>query len=1153
MSKSLTDDHRRRRIGPWRESALPSLEDFEPDQNFVVRASAGSGKTTALVARMVALVRRGAAPGDMAAITFTRKAAGEMRQRFFRELRKARTHLSEEIESQSDHIDLSTEELLAERSRVEKALGKIQQCFIGTIHSFCARILREHALEIGLPPDFVAGLDERDEQELRERAWQGYLEHVWERDMGVIEHLDELGVDVGELEDAFGNLCGNPGLEPCVDGPDSMPDLSGAAAEAKSFVETYAPHLTEPKPDANAGKVSSALRRARLFLQNRSLEEPAARADFLKLFDGTAKEDTRNGTDTELRGDMTNKSAHWTDKEVADKLDDRVVPAFVEDVIGPALAQWRAYGHRQIMEFLQPAVQRYRSLRREEGRLTFVDLLVETQRLLRENPAVRESLQSRYPRILVDEFQDTDPVQAELLFYLTGKNTDETDDWTQCDPRPGSLFIVGDDQQSIYGFRRADMRVFNRVKDLLSVPEAGSTLRLQSNFRSLSPICEWCDSAFSDLFDSGVEEGIQAEHQTFSPTRTISPTRAKGEKGTTGEEGDHVRVLEVPGVSRNPADDIARKNARQVARFVAEAVESNKPVLGSAETDGEPTAGDAEDFMILTRNKRRLAIFAEELASRDVPYALTGGEDLGDSPELRALVDLLACARRPDDPVARVAYFRGALVGLSDEELYQLKDAGYGYGRPEFNLSEEVRQGLGDELAQRTETAHGHLKDARLLMEKGRPAAAIGKIIDRTGLFGRALEDPIHGPLRAGRLSRLMALVRSLDHRNLHWTEVLDELERLADWETDADGLTLDAGTGGAVRLLNVHKAKGLEAPIVILADPYHGKYPRDPSKYVDRNDQADEPGKIVLPIYEQKQWRKELLWGPRGWEEKYKEQAQREKKAEERRLQYVAATRAEDCLVVSRYGKKSEDGFWANLYPYLENRPVLGSPAGDSDAESQAPQESDLPTPDFGRVSALRNETGSQVPTYEVQSVTDKLGPGESFGGGHGKEFGSAVHHLLERTLKEPGVSTDQGDIRRALGAEMESVTGDDVQVAEKMVRRFEKSRLFEQVLSADTALAELPVRGTLAQEGSRDEESGGGSNTIVRGTIDLVYQGNEGWHLVDFKTNATDGNLEALTDHYEPQLQSYARIWSKQTGEAVQSAHLWFADTGESVPVDL
>ena len=1127
---ALPDAHKRKRIGPWEEDALPSLEHFEPDRNFVVRASAGSGKTTALVARMVALVRQGVPPGDMAAITFTRKAAGEMRQRFFRELRKARSYLQGGTGREAIPAAMTDAARQRQLQRVEDALGAIQQCFIGTIHSFCARILREHAIEVGLPPDFVAGLDDRDEQELRERVWQNHLEDTWTNDVETIEHFDDLNVDVGALERVFGALCGHPDLVPYTDGPSSMPDLEDAAADARSFVREYAPYLVDPEPDANAGKVSTALRQARRFLKVRSLDDPATRAEFLELFEGTKTEDRRKSTDTAWRGDMTNKGTHWTDAEVADALDNAEIPSFVEEVVEPALAAWRAYGHRYIMEFLQPAVQRFRDRRREEGRLTFIDLLVETRRLLRETPAVRERLQDRFPRILVDEFQDTDPIQAELLFYLTGARTAEQDDWTRCQPRPGSLFIVGDDQQSIYGFRRADMRVFNQVKDLLATPEGDNILQLESNFRSLGPICDWCDEAFGDLLAEGVEAGIQAEHQPFSATRSAAG-------------GPHVKVLEVPDISFNPAEDIARKNARQIAEVIERSIGADEPFLSAAETDGAAVKGRAEDFMILTRNKPRLSIFAEELASRDIPYALTGGQDLGDSSELRALVDLLSCIRRPDDPVARVAYLRGALVGLSDDDLYRLRAAGYEYDHPQFELPEGVAADLTTDLARRMRRALEHLRRSETLLAECRPASAIGQIIDRTGLFGRALDDPVHGSLRAGRLSRLLARIRGLDHRALHWTEVLDELHRLADGDTDADGLTLDAGTGGAVRLLNVHKAKGLEAPVVILADPYHSKYPRAPSQYVDRAPEEGEPGRVVLPIHKQKTWSKEFRWGPRAWRDSFKDQAKQEQEAEERRLQYVAATRAEDCLIVSRYAGKDEEGFWANLYPYLDDCPTLTTASAEEEAAPSETEQRPLPIPDLDTIFTAREAAGAHVPTYATQQVTEQLGADQLLTGAYGKEFGIAVHDLFERVVTEPEAPLSDDAVRHIL--RMRTGIEDEAQVqnARSMIRRFRQSDLFASVRAAETVVTELPISGSPANPDADTTDS------ILKGKIDLAYRDAEGWHLADYKTSAVRDNLDTLAAHYAPQLRSYADLWAQQTGTPPQSTLLWFADTGDAV----
>ena len=198
-SSGYNDDEVRQQIGPWAEDGAPDLSTFDPDTNFLIRAAAGSGKTTALVGRMVALVRQGTPVEDLTAITFTRKAAGEMSARFFTELDDVRTHL---------------EAGSVERQRVETALANIQSAFIGTIHSFCSRILRERPLDAGLPPDFTAGLDDREERKLRQKAWQQHLRDAHQSDPDAYQHLVECGVDPQSLTAFFEQLCTFPDLEP---------------------------------------------------------------------------------------------------------------------------------------------------------------------------------------------------------------------------------------------------------------------------------------------------------------------------------------------------------------------------------------------------------------------------------------------------------------------------------------------------------------------------------------------------------------------------------------------------------------------------------------------------------------------------------------------------------------------------------------------------------------------------------------------------------------------------------------------------------------------------------------------------------------------------------------------------------------------------
>jgi ATP-dependent helicase/nuclease subunit A len=1111
MPDALPDFADRQRIGPWAEDALPALDRFEPDTNFVVRAAAGSGKTTALVARMVALVRRGVMPEEMAAITFTRKAAGEMQQRFFRELRRTRSQLRPRPERSE------------EQARVQTALDQIQRCFIGTIHAFCTRLLREQAIEIGVPPEFTAGLEDRDERQLREQVWQSYLAEEWAERPERIEHLGEIGIEVDALAEAFGALCQHPELEPYTDGPDAMPSLEAATDRARAFVQEWSAYLPDPPPDdQDPGPTARALRQAQRFRQHRTLDAPADRAAFLELFEDLTTDDTRKSTETEIRGRVKYKGAYWTDTAAADRLDNEVLPEFVPTVIEPALAEWRAYGHRRLTAFARPAVQRYAERRRRDGQLTFQDLLVLTRDVLRDHPDVRRTVQERYPRLLVDEFQDTDPIQAEILFYLTGDDPTETD-WAACEPRPGSLFIVGDDKQSIYGFRRADMRVFNDVERRIADQEHGEAVQLSSNFRSRASICDWCDAAFGRLFEAGVEEGIQAEYVPFEPTKTPK------------DEDAGVRVLDVPDVAWNRVNEIARANADQIARIIRRALDGTTP--RHADRADEPLAdGVPGEFMILTRNTTRLSIFAEALAAHDIPYTMTGGKDLGDSSELRALVDLLTCVQRPDDPVARVAYLRGPLVGLSDDDLYRYRQAGGRFDDPSLEVPPSVRGDLGPTLAERIDRALRHLRSARTWLTEQRPAAAIGRIIDRMGLVGRALDDAAQGSLRAGRLLRVRPRVRHLDAQHLHWTDILAELQRLLDGEAEGDGMTLEEGQGGAVRLLNVHKAKGLEAPVVFLADPYHSKYPRSPQEYVDRRD-----GRVVRPMYDHHRYGTSLAWAPRAWAEHYKEQALREKKAEERRLQYVAATRAERMLIVSRYAKKPETGFWANLYPFLEDVPAVTVPSQDArETEGDAA----VPIPDLDAVRRDREQrwTAIQAPTYSVESVSDRVGEPEALHGGRGPEVGAAVHLLFQLLIdgRRDADAFDKGMIARVLQRKNADATEAQVQDVAAMLRAFRASALWAAVEAADRVETEIPVSGWDADD-----------SVLTQGTIDLAVRVADGWHIVDYKTDAVNGHADQLVAHYRPQVSAYATMWQRTSDAPVASVGLWLADAGRWIRI--
>ena len=1122
-SASYDDDTVRKRIGPWSADGVPDLSAFDPDTNFFVRAAAGSGKTTALVARMVALVRVGVSPGEMAAITFTRKAAGEMTTRFVQELRRARTALP-------DGSD--------ERARVDAALQNAQETFIGTVHAFCARLLRERPIAANLPPDFTAGLDDRDERALRDRAWQQYVQSVRKERPERLNAITDLGLEPGDLETYFERLCTHPELEPYVDAPDAVPDLDAAVATVRDRLADW--QTQRPSAPSNGrDAVMRAFDKAQNMVDYQDLDAPAQQAAFLELFADVSSSEKAKVT-LKCWGSRGSESYEW-----ARTLRDEALPALVRDTVEPALRPWRAYVHKEVVAFTAPAVETFAELRREEGMLTFHDLLLRTRTLLRDRPAVRSAIQEQYPRLLVDEFQDTDPLQAEILFYLTSRDPTETT-WTNCRPTPGSLFIVGDDKQSIYRFRRADMDVFTAVGRRMEAT-GGEAVVLTKNFRSHTTICQWCNEAFGTIFDDASLADVQARYTDFDPVRP------------PGRDDTGLRRIEIGNVYRNKADDIAERDARRIARFIrgAYAGRLDDTFYGPAGDERAVFAGgaDYDDFLILTREKKRLAVYAKRLAEHGIPYTITGSEDLGDADELNAITDLMTCALRPDDGVACVAYLKGALVGASDDDLYRYKQAGGAFDRMHEPVPQAVLRDLPSDLRTRMQGAFERLQRARTLLRTKRPSVAVTTLVEELGLLAGAAHpaSPSEGSLRAGYVLRTLTYVQTLTARGLSWADITEELQRVIDGEEDLDGMTLETGSDDAVRIMNVHQAKGLEAPVVFLADPYSSG--RGPS--VKRHLRRD-TGALVAPIVQGEGYYERVTHPPLGWEtpdgDGFKTAEERHEAAEERRLLYVAATRAKKLLVVSRYrsDRWSEDkGNWAPLYPHLDEDavPELEAPSLPDAPDAQAAPAPDLEARAAERAQRIRDRC---APSYQEESVTDaearsaddSLHPGTD---GYGDAFGEALHTLLEQCVRHRNnPTTSDPEIRGTLAMNGADVTPEAVERIRTMLERFLASSLWADLQDADRVYAEYPV--------TRQVTNGEGPPVLQRGVVDLAYRRKGKWTVVDFKSDRVERDPREVLHRrhaYVEQVRTYGECWADLFDDPVAEAALWFADTGTRVPV--
>ncbi|WP_022836312.1 UvrD-helicase domain-containing protein [Salisaeta longa] len=1138
-------------IGPWQpDEPLPSLDSFEADTNFVVRAAAGSGKTTTLVARMVALLRTGAArPRDLAAITFTRKAAGEMKERFHAELRRT----AEALTQRAHTSDAPTEEL----HRIRQAQAEAEQCFIGTLHAFYGRILRTYAFEAALPLDFMVGAEEDDLAPLRTATWQAYVQ---ERagDPLRVELEDTLGLPMERLESLYATFSAHPELTPYTNAPDAPPALDEAVDTARAFVERWQALRPDP-PLGDRDRAQQALDRAEDMMRHLPLDTPAHQARFLQALCKGTKE--KKGRVKLNRWGASGSEAY----ESARHLRDNAYPALYA-AVQPPLTEWTAYAHRQAVAFVTPAAERYTARRRAEGLLTHHDVLYWTRELLRDHPDIRTAVHQRFPRLLVDEFQDTDPLQAEILFLLTSTDPTATD-WRTCTPRPGSLFIVGDDKQSIYRFRRADITIFEAVTERMEAT-GGRVTSLRLNFRSRPEILQFCDDAFTELFaehqDEGTdEETVQASYEPFAAHRPAGRTDAC------------VRVLKTGAYGRN-TDAFFADEAQQIARFIRAAVDRGTahPMAGPQDAADVVFPGGAAygDFMVLTRKKKRLSMYAKALAAHNIPFAITGSEDLGDGPAVQDLLAALRAAVRPDDAVAQLAYLRSGLVGCSDDDLYAYRvacDAADGAAFDALSGARQaaVRDALPSDTARRLAGAAERLADVRTLLQSKRPALALHDVVERLGLLPAVAtpSDPSGRALQAGRLLTALDLLQRHAGEGAHWSDLVNVLHDIVHGEEPEDSRTLHSGSPQAVRIMNVHQAKGLEAPVVFLAGP-KGRSHGQATQHVYRP--ADGPARLVAPLMQQGSYRATATHAPRGWNDVFAPLEDAHQAAEEHRLRYVAATRAENLLVIAYGPKKDGDpcaSTWQPLHAYTEaiDAPRLrtGAPADGEAAPADPPPMPHVHAPPPADGGGDRPDALTR-PTFATATVSGGKHNATPlrWTSGYGAAYGTVIHDALERWVqaraddpRPPAVAVLQERLA-AVNARLEAPDPslDAAALARRAhttLERFRQTPLAAQIRDADVAYAEYPfVTCTPDAEGTP---------VVMRGVIDLLYRDADGWHIVDYKTDRlpNDATLPYVPDDhpYVQQVRQYARYWNAQPDARVASAGLWFTDTETLQPIDL
>jgi len=1065
--------------------------------NILVEASAGSGKTSSLIHRMAALIKSGKFKVDeIVAITFTRKAAIELKERFQQKIEDSFRETEDE----------------KEKGYLREALSNLEQCYLGTIHSFCARLLRERPIEAGLDPEF-AELDDLDDTLLKENAWERYLLNLKIKESPSLIHLEELGVKPSELVNCYKTICTFPEVKPSFQAS-PKPNLKEAIKEIISFSDEASQYIPDEEPKMGYDKLQEAVlsvKRMKGFYDY--IKEDYNKIKLLENFSKSEKV-TLN---------------RWTSKEKAKEYRDSLVLELQERVINPILQQWREYCYADTIKFVLPAVEYYHELRQKVLMLNFQDLLLKTSYLLRDYPEVRQYFQQKYRCLLVDEFQDTDPIQAEIIFYLTGQDFYEKN-WQKLIPRPGSLFVVGDPQQSIYRFRRADIAIYNLVKELIE-KSGGGVLKFQANFRSLYSIGSYLNPIFEELFSSG-----QGKFQAvYSPMQTVWEDNPQYLSG--------IRQL-IISKERNKSDTI-RQDAQSIARIIRDMVDRGFKLVRTEEEikAGISTLVSYKDFMILLRYKGGMDIYARTLAEYGIPFTVSGYTSLNESYQIKELLKLFRLMRDIENQVLLIAVLRGIFFGFSDDDLYQFKEAS-----GEFDFYEKIPEELNFKLKENFDRAFCQLRQFHLWTQKLPPVTAMEKIIIDSGLLPHSCLEG-YNLNKCGELYSILERLRKAEAGEvIGFALMVDQLEKMleAGIEEELDIMTEE----NTVRIMNLHKAKGLESPVVFLAIPYNTSI-HEPTYYIERMGQEPYGHFLVCRSNAYNKGKGKRLAQPKNWEN-YCQFEVSYNEAEDIRLLYVAATRAKNLLVISSLNYKSnKNNPWLPLLKNItEEMNIIVPEAGLPEVKEKEKKEESL----FDGYKKIQKECGQWMKDLSKSSYYEKKPTDFKDEEKHrkiatldvgGTAWGSAVHRIFDYLIKEdPDEELLSLHIEKAL--EKQGISLKRKEELAGIVRKFKKSDLYQRLKKAELKYSEVPFTINIETAHPLYTELVGQDSrpVILSGTIDLVFKESDGWVVVDYKTDKPKNKKDypELAEVYQKQIAIYSQIWQDITREKVKQSSIYF-----------
>jgi len=1124
---------------------LPDARDRQDavrtfDRNLVVTAGAGTGKTTLLVDRLVHLILRNPDPlkiTEIVALTFTNKAADEMKLRLRERLQtflaieldrrpasEAEEKNQKTVESLITLYQLSKDEL---NQRIHEALRNMERSDIGTIHSFAATLLRLYPLEAGVDPQFRED-DGREFERLFDEQWDQWLDQ-------------ELALDSPRAGE-WRTILGRCRLDQIKTLAQSLSTEVVDLRRNREIVNTMPTALSEWLARLDRDAIALIARHPEDRL-NEKLVRAAGR--ILSEFNRTGQ-----------RGDtLADEHALLVEKSLSrnvkgwDATDLTEAQELVRAAKGLVSVETETTG--RLGRLLAPFAEIFRERFVREGHISFDGLLVRARDLVRDQPNVRTELQRRYLTILIDEFQDTDPIQYEILLYLAEQPGQTATDWRQVKVEPGKIFVVGDPKQSIYAFRRADIEAYLEVVEKIIKAQNGVECRLTTNFRSDAAILETVNGVFEKLIQA--QDGVQPPYIAIHP--------APGRPSTTSGNLAKVAVRKIVTDNEVNAETARRLEGESLARWLKETVLGKTMILNAR---GESVIAQAKDIAILLRKLTDIHDYLEPFRRQGIRYVVEGERHFYAAKEIIDAVNLLRAVENPFDRLALVGVLRSPLGGLTDQQIYELHRQNLLDYRTAANLD---KKNFPATLAQLYQTL-AKLNVETRAMPIGAAVAHVFAVLPVELLAA----CHFHGEQAVANLAKLKGQAEQLGAEGLTTLkEAIRQLERrVLDVKEEGESVLAEENLD-AVRIMSIHKSKGLEFPIVILAGCQTGTEGRHSSDAESLFDWSS--GLTALRIGQ--------ITDLAGL---YIGEKSRLRNAEEqKRLLYVAMTRARENLIIScaPSNRRSSGSFLAMLDETL-NDAIADANASKSVAVGKGKLEIEVVSETLSPPSRSKSKTkrAKKKPNWQpfvdtwtrrtmvyekAQQSAPFLTPtslkrqeetateaGDKISSRSARQtpalvIGDLAHRFLQNWQFAEDSKTFSAKLRQfidhALPQEFSAARSEIESELQDIFASFFRSKAYADLKQARILGREVPLLMPWNSQGQ---------GQIMEGVIDLIYEKNGLLYLADYKTDRMAKNeLAVASERYRQQAEIYTRAATQSLRREVAAFKLIFLRAGEAVEI--